>query len=192
MLIVTAIMRFEDARPDESGYYELQVAIENESHTMDDLRISSDICEEAGFAEEAKFLQSISDHKCKAYVVVERGFEYNDEIYDLNDEASPRQIFLDKTTALRAAEAKNVDQIRQHNPLAFCYGVDEISSLSAEQLSRRISEILGTSFQLPGEEDAWDLDPIFPSSATDEQLQAIFALFDKLEFFQVVESDVSV
>ncbi len=73
---------------------------------MDELRISSDICEEAGFAEEASFLQSISDRRCKAYVVVERGFEYNDEIYDLNEESSPRQVFLDKTTALAGGARK--------------------------------------------------------------------------------------
>lgn len=159
---------------------------------MEDLRISSDICQEAGFDEEAKFLRSISDQRCKAYIVVERGFEYNDEIYDLNDDSAPRQVFLDKTSALREAELRNIDQIRQYNPQAFCYGLEEITSQSEEELGRKISEILGGGFEMPPEEDAWELDPIFPSSATDDQLKEIFRLFDKLEFFQVVEADVSV
>ncbi len=159
---------------------------------MDELRISSDVCEEAGLADEATFLRSISNQTCKAYVVVERGFEYNDEIYDLNEEQSPRHVFLDKTSALREAETRNVEQIRQFNPLAFCYGLDEITSLQREELGRRVSEILGRDFQLPGEEESWDLDPIFPPAATDEQMRAIAKLFDGLEFFQVIEADVAV
>lgn len=159
---------------------------------MDALRISSDICEEAGLADEAKFLRSVSNRTGKAYVVVERGFEYNDEIYDLNEERSPRQVFLDKASALGEAETRNMEQIRQFNPLAFCYGIDEITSLEREELGRRVSEILGQQYQLPGEDVAWELDPIFPSWASDDQMRAIAKLFDRLEFFQVIEADVAV
>ena len=158
---------------------------------MEQLRISCDICEEAGFTDEARFLQKISEQTCKAYLVVERGFEYNDEIYDLNEEASPRQVFLDKTSALREAENQNVAQIRRYNPLAFCYALEEVSSHSMEELGRRITKILAADFQMPPDEEAWGLDPIFPGSATDQQLREIFKLFDRLEFFQVIEAEVS-
>ncbi|MGI9472945.1 MAG: hypothetical protein ACR2NZ_15500 [Rubripirellula sp.] len=160
--------------------------------TMDELRISSDICEEAGFPKEAKFLKQVADESGKAFVVVERGFEYNDEIYDLNDAASPRRVFLNKTAALREAEARNVQKLREFNPLAFCYAIEEISSHDAAELSGRISEILGTTFRLPSEDDAWELEPIFPHTASDEQLAEIFRLFDRLAFFQVIESNVSI
>ena len=157
---------------------------------MDELQVGSDICEEAGLAEEAKFLRSVSTASGVAYLVVEYGFEYNDEIYDLNEQASPNQVFLDKATAFRAAELKNARHLRQYNPFAFCFEVDEISSLKSNEVKSRIAEIIGDpNFQI---DDSGELDSVFPSDATDDQLREIMRLFDKLEFFHVVETKVSV
>lgn len=170
---------------------------ENEQTSMgphDELKVSSDVCEEAGLADEAKFIQAMADGQSKAYVVVERGFEYNDEIYGLNDEVSPQQVFLDKTSALRAAEQRNANHLRDFNPMAFCYGLEEITSLSPAALEQKIQEILGIAgFHMPGEDDehAWELEGVFPDNTTDEQLREIFRLFDKLRFFDVIESDLS-
>ena len=159
---------------------------------MDDFQIGSDICEEAGLTDEARFLQSVSNQTAKVFVVVERGFEYNDEIYELEEDAAPRHVFLDKESARREAEFRNVDQLRTVNPLAFCYELAEVCSLDAEQLQERIANILGSDYQLPGEDGFWELDPIFPPSASDDQLREIFKLFDRLDFFEVIEADVSV
>ncbi|MFK8113807.1 MAG: hypothetical protein AB8B91_16520 [Rubripirellula sp.] len=162
-----------------------------DSKPLEELQVSSDICEEAGFTDEAQFLQAISNQTCKVFVIVERGFEYNDEVFHLNDEAAPQKVFLDKTSALRAAEQQNAGQLRQYNPLAFCYGIEEISSLSQEQIQARVREILNDrTFQID-EEESWELEPIFPSSTTDDQMREIYRLFDKLQFFEVVESDLS-
>jgi hypothetical protein len=126
------------------------------------------------------------------YVVVEGGLEYNGEVYDLNKEVEPQQVFFDRTSALRMAETKNVQQLRQYSPLAFCYHVSEISSLDEAELQSRLRESLNDpSFQLSAE-DNWVLDPIFPASASDEQMREICGLFDNLHLFEVIESELSI
>jgi hypothetical protein len=164
---------------------------------VDDFRVCSDLCEEGGFIEQARLLRSLADGGCKGYVVVERGYEYNDEIFAIEERGGePREVFLDREKAERAAAERNIKMFREWNILAFCYGPGEISNYTPAELSDRIGKILGTDFQFPGDEDGDhafdDYDrSLFPASATDEQMIEITKLFKNLDFFRVVETEIA-
>jgi hypothetical protein len=153
---------------------------------MDDFRICSDLCEENGFGKQAQLMRAIAKGGCKAYAVVERGFEYNDEIFVVEEGGAPRAVYLDKKQAVQAASQRNAEMFRKSNPMAFCYDLDQITDLTPEELSARISKILGTDFEWP--DAGFDIEErIFPESATDEQMLAITKLFT-LNFYYVVET----
>ena len=57
---------------------------------VDENLACSDLCEENGFTRQAELLRAISGNGGKAYVVIERGSEYNDEIYSPSTGGRPQ------------------------------------------------------------------------------------------------------
>jgi hypothetical protein len=152
----------------------------------------SDLCEENGFHRPAELLRSISGRGRKVYVVVERGAEYNDEIYSPREKGEPRTIFLEREAAERAAADRDADWHRYNNILDFCYQLKQVTDLSAAELSARIGTILDREYRLPNEgypTYASAEGPLIPDPPpTDEQMRAIAALFT-LKFFYVEETE---
>ena len=75
--------------------------------------------------------------------------------------------------------------------MIFCYGLDQITCHGAEELSTKISAILGYDYVFPdgrGSDDFSYGTPTIPSDATDEQARAIADLF-ALKFAYVVETE---
>ncbi len=157
---------------------------------MDDHLVCSDLCEEHGFQRQAELLRAIADGGRTAYVVMERGAEYNDEITSPNEEGEPVTVFLDRAEAERAAAERDAAWHRSNNILDFCYTLREVTDLPTDTLERRISEILGRPYHLPNEGQptySWSEQPLVPEPVTDEQMLQIADLF-KLKFFYVVET----
>jgi hypothetical protein len=158
---------------------------------VDENLACSDLCEENGFTRQAELLRAISGNGGKAYVVIERGSEYNDEIYSPQLVGDPRTIFLDEAVAERVAARRNADWYRDNNILDYCYSLDQVTDLSAAELSSKIAAILGRDYQLPNSgESTWARadDPLITGPVTDEQMQRVADLFT-LKFYYVVETE---
>lgn len=160
---------------------------------MSDHLVCSDFCEERGFARPAELLRALGGGGRTVYLVMERGAEYNDEIMSPNPGGDPRWIFLDRSEAENAAAERDARWHRENNILDYCYDLKEVTSHPPAELARRISQILGRPYDLPGEGE-----PTFTHSderlvqgpVTDEQMRKIAELFT-LKFFYVVETTFS-
>ena len=157
------------------------------------LKVSSDLCDEAGLAESAQVLRNLADQEQTVYLVVEHFSDYNDETFYLSDEGMPRNLYLSKEDAFAAAESKTGAIFKTINPFAYGYETSEVTDYSDKELSEKISAILGKEFLVPGEDDdaRWDFDPMWPKKTTDEQLVEISKLF-KLNFFDVIQTKMVV
>lgn len=157
---------------------------------MDDHLVCSDFCEENGFPKAADWLRAASGCRRTAYVVMERGTEYDDCIDLPRAEGHPRTIFLDRGEAERAAALRNAAWHRENNVLKFCYDIKDVTDLSEAQLASAIGEILGRPIVLPPCGGRWydeTDEPIMKGRVTDEQMMRFAGLFT-LKFFYVAET----
>jgi hypothetical protein len=158
---------------------------------MDEFLACSDLCEENGHLEAAEVLRSVSKSGCKAFVVVERGWEYDDCIDEPNSVGSPSKVYFDRELAEAAARAENARTYREYGFRRFCYNLEDITTFPVDELNRRISEILGRPFESP-EDDRRSApftdNELGNGSISDDQMIAIADLF-KIKFFYVVETE---
>ena len=157
---------------------------------MDEDLVCSDFCEEQGYTRQAELLRALGGEGQTAYVVMERGAEYNDEIMSPDEAGEPGTAYLDREEAARAAAAKNAEWYRENNILDYCYSLRDVSEHSKEELERRIAEILGRPYQMPYEGEASFAsmeEPLVDKPVTDEQMLRIADLFT-LKFFYVAET----
>jgi hypothetical protein len=153
---------------------------------MDQDLVVSDLCEEEGFPRQAVLLRAVAGGARKAYVVAERGFEYNDEHeYVSRGDGTPKTLFFDRMEAEQAACLWNGWRLREIDLAGFGRDTGDFTSLPQRELERRVSAVLGIEFQLfPG----GMVEPTpFPASATDGQMAEVARLFDRLPFFHVIE-----
>lgn len=153
---------------------------------MDEDLVVSDLCEEEGFPRQAMLLRAVAGGAGKAYVVAERGFEYNDEHeYVGSGDGTPKSLFFDRAEAEQAAGLLNGLRLREIDLGGFGLDTDNFTSLPLRELERRVSVVLGIEFQLfPGGIVA---PTRFPASATEGQMAEVARLFDRLPFFHVIE-----
>jgi hypothetical protein len=154
---------------------------------VDDYLACSDLCEEKGFMRPAALLRTAAGEGGKVYLVVERGVEYNDEHNYLTEGygTTPRALFLDRAEAEQAARLRTARRLRETPLEGFGLNTDDFTSLTRSELNRRVGAILGTRFSLWVGDHA-NPNP-FPASATDEQMIEVATLFDKLQFYYVLE-----
>jgi hypothetical protein len=153
---------------------------------MDEDLVVSDFCEEEGFPRQAALLRAVAGEAGKAYVVAERGFEYNDEHnYVGHEDGTPKTLFFDRAEAEQAACLLNGRRLRETDLAEWGRDTDNFTSLPESELERRVGAVLGIEFQLfPGRMVA---STPFPASATDGQMAEVARLFDRLPFFHVIE-----
>ena len=157
---------------------------------MDEDLVCSDFCEEQGYTRQAELLRALGGMGRAAYVVMERGAEYNDEIMSPDVAGEPGVVYLDRGEAARAAASKNAEWYRENNILDYCYNLKEVTEHSQEELERRIAEILGRPYRMPNDGEpsfAAMEDPLVDGSVTEEQMLRIADLFT-LKFFYVAET----
>lgn len=124
------------------------------------------------------------------FVLMERGFSYNDETYIPCEGGNPSKIFSSKEDALKAAEKKNIEtfvqmikdgSIREYGYCLF----DVVDSSKTSKLGKR-----GIFYKLFGmtAEDWWDSTEFlgFENDPTDEQLAELISCFN-FDFYEIVE-----
>jgi hypothetical protein len=166
---------------------------------IDELIEAARLCEEQGFRGPASALRVAAEPNLKAFVVVERvpiqyyWREGATKRY-LSDDGVPRALFHQREAASQFALVENARALRHRNLLNYMpnYGSFSgfCSTMTVPEFEARVSEILGKSFHLKLDYDdfdeVFDLPPMFPSDATDDQMKQIAALFTSA-FFLVQE-----
>jgi hypothetical protein len=69
----------------------------------------------------------------KAYVILQKGFEYNDEVYTESDGGNPKIIFFSKEDARAKVEQLNFDEYKQRSLSEYTYDIDDVLSVDVEE-----------------------------------------------------------
>lgn len=122
--------------------------------------------------------------KRSCFLVMERGYEYNDENYEMNEGGNPTKGFGDKAKAEEAAHNKNREALRTVDVGQFA-GEDGYG-LMRGGLSRRAETFLDSIAAITGKpapENYWELS--FPE-CTDEQADQLLELMNAFRPYYVV------
>ena len=156
---------------------------------MDDYLAGSDLCEENQFLRQARLLRAMAGAGGKVYFLAERGAEYNDNYdYIPDEDGQIRTLFLDRADAEVAAAFRNAQKFREIDLEDFGYDTGDYTSLDEATLNAHATAILGEPFRLWAAGDEPRRVKL-PARATDDQMIAVAALFDKLRFFHVLEAE---
>jgi hypothetical protein len=140
---------------------------------MSDYERCADLCDDRGFARQAALLREVGDGRGRAYVVQPTRWMEGSGWDDAGDPESEREttqrVFLDREAAERLARERSARALRGYVGYLFEY----MTSLSPDEFSARVGEILGRPYQLPTGDE-----PLIPESATDEQLLRIVPLLN--------------
>lgn len=115
----------------------------------------------------------------KCYVIFERGFEYNDEIYSEPDSGggTPKKVFFSKKEAIDEVNRLNASELKGCCLSNYAYDLSDICDIS--------------KLQSAYEKFDWKFDDEYleiPSNATSEQIDEIAKYID-IDFFDYQEVD---
>ena len=69
----------------------------------------------------------------KAYVILQKGFEYNDEVYTESDGGNPKIVCFSKEDARDKVEQLNFDEYKQRSLSEYTYDIDDVLSVDVEE-----------------------------------------------------------
>jgi hypothetical protein len=122
--------------------------------------------------------------KEKGYVVLEVGYEYNDEYYHTGNNGetyeAPKKVFINKDKAEIELHKKNMEHLRGLDLGRYGYILEDICKKGKAKKLEKICEQLEINI-----EEGDDI----PKDATDEQINEILKCLD-LEFFTLVEVEI--
>ena len=131
----------------------------------------------------------------KAYVILQRGFEYDDEIYSNHESGSgfPQTVFFTKPGALEQTRKLNIEEFKTTNISDYCYDIEDICD-DVEKLKELVKQFKQKYGECPPSKSVWERKPdewrLHPD-VTDEEAKQYVKLIN-LEFYEVVETEVDV
>ena len=123
----------------------------------------------------------------KAYVILRKGYEYNDEIYSESDSGGgfPKKIFFTKPDAQKEVQKMNIEQFKQENLEGYAYDMEDIVH-DVEKLTTLVNT-LNTKYGVRKGHYSGELG--LNESATNEESIEYMNLVN-LSFFEIVETEV--
>lgn len=126
----------------------------------------------------------------KGYVILEIGWEYNDETYNSGNYGekyeAPKEIFLDKDRAEKIINKKNIDAFKNRE-LGVYLGEDIEYYLSKGFSDDDLYKYIKETFDVELNEDWFNFS--VPEDATDEQVEGLMKII-KLRFFTLKEVSI--
>lgn len=124
----------------------------------------------------------------KGYLVLEVGWEYNDEYYHTGNYGTtyeaPNKVYLDWDEAEKEYKKKNFEMLITERLSKYTSGGWE--ELCEKGMADQFRTLLLTEFEIDVEDD---YDFRIPKTATEEQLTKILECL-KVKFFEIVEIEI--
>jgi hypothetical protein len=125
----------------------------------------------------------------KTYVILKKGFEYDDNIYTEVDGGRPSLVVFDKEEANQKVYELNIQEYKQLNLTDYGYGIDEVIKVDKEvylDFNKSLVEKYGEITK----QGSWDkTDYRLHPMANDEESKK-YAKMLEISFYEVVETDL--
>lgn len=125
------------------------------------------------------------------YVVLQKGFEYNDEVYSTTESGggNPHKIFFTKEGAEEEVEKMNIEEFKQTNITQYSYDIEDICDDSDELL--QFCNSLNEKYGKIESKNRWDSVDQYRlhNMATDEESKKYIKMVN-LTFYEMVDVEV--
>jgi len=128
----------------------------------------------------------------KAYVIMEKGYEYDDNIYNSTEGGNPKTIIFGKKEAEEKSHKLEIEVLKEVDIRLYTYDIEDAISSDIEEVKSYL-ESLNQKYGKPVPKNKWDklgeyqLNP----KATDEEAEKYLSMLS-IRFFEVVEVEVDV
>jgi len=125
----------------------------------------------------------------KAYVILKKGFEYDDNIYNEVDGGRPSLVVFDKEDADQKVYELNIQEYKQLNITDYGYGIDEVLKVD-EEVYFDFNKSLVEKYGEITKQGSWDrTESRLHPMANDEESKK-YAKMLEISFYEVVETDL--
>lgn len=125
----------------------------------------------------------------KAYVILKKGFEYDDNIYNEVDGGKPSLIVFDKEDADAKVYDLNIQEYKQLNITDYGYGLDEVLKVD-EEVYTNFNKSLVEKYGEIKKQGSWDRTDCRLHPMADKDESKKYAKMLNLSFYEVVETDI--
>ena len=127
----------------------------------------------------------------KAYVILKKGFEYDDNIYSESEGGSPSLIVFSKEDAKLKVKELNAKEYKQCSLNEYSYDLEDSLSVDVSEYDE-FNESLNTKYGKPDSKNRWEsyenrLHPMANEEETDKYMNMV-----KLSFYEAVETNIDV
>ncbi len=127
----------------------------------------------------------------KAYVILRKGFEYDDNIYSETEGGSPSLIVFSKEDAMKKVDELNIKEYKECSLHEYSYDLEDSLNVEVSEYEE-FNESLNTKYGKPESKNRWDssenkLHPMANEEETQKYMKMV-----KLSFYEAVETDIDV
>lgn len=127
----------------------------------------------------------------KAYVILEKGYEYDDNIYNQTDGGDPRLICFSKEDAEQRIKDLNIKEYKTTSIRNYAYDVSEILNVDLAEYEAFQKEMIDKYGKVKSKY-SWDSDEFkLHESANEEEALRYQSMVD-ISFYEYKETDIDV
>lgn len=125
----------------------------------------------------------------KAYVILKKGFEYDDNIYNEVDGGNPSLVVFDKEDADQKVYELNIQEYKEVNITDYGYGLDEVLKVD-EDVYTDFNKSLVEKYGEIAKQGSWDRTEYRLHPMADDEESKKYAKMLEISFYEVVETDL--
>jgi hypothetical protein len=127
----------------------------------------------------------------KAYVILRKGFEYDDNIYSESEGGSPSLIVFSKEDANRKVDELNAKEFKQCSISEYSYDMEDILTVEIDEYDK-FNESLNQKYGKPESKNRWEsyenrLHPMANEEETEKYMKMV-----SMSFYEAIETDIDV
>lgn len=125
----------------------------------------------------------------KAYVILEKGFEYDDNIYNEQEGGNPSLIVFSKEDAKNKILELNINQFKKTSLTDYCYDMQDVLNVEIDEFDK-FNESLVAKYGKIESNNKWESveNRLHPSADAEESKKFIDMV--NITFFEVHETDI--
>lgn len=130
----------------------------------------------------------------KSYIILQKGYEYNDEIYSESDSGAghPQKVFFNRESAQKECQRLDILEFKKTNITEYTYDIEDILNCDESELLEFCNS-LNEKYGKPESSSRWDRPDDFRlNEKASEEESMKYANMVGISFFSVEECDVDV
>jgi hypothetical protein len=127
----------------------------------------------------------------KAYIVLRRGYEYDDNIYNITEGGTPQIVCFSKEDAKQKVKDLNIENYKLVNIEEYGYVVSDLVSCDWEDFVNFNLSLVEKYGPIPKHNSWDDAENLLHPKANKEEIEK-FCSMVKISFYEIYETDIDI